>query len=81
MPRTASPKVVATTQERLTGFDSHGQRYVRLALPRDPFLSYESPLNLWDVEVRSDGSFTATPVRELVKVEPRVAKGARTATK
>ena len=66
------------TQERLTGFDSHGQRYIRLALPRDGFAQYETDLNRWNVQRFKDGTILATPVRELIEVAPKVAKGAKT---
>lgn len=80
MARTrTAPKndVVSESDEKLTGFDSHGARYLRLALPRDAFAKYESDMNRWHVVVKADGSFTATPVRELVEVTPKVAKGAK----
>jgi hypothetical protein len=73
----AAAKVVSVTQEKLTAFDSHGARYFRLALPREPFAPYESPLNAWEVTVMDDGSFAATPVRELVEITPKVPKGAK----
>ena len=79
MPRARKITIVSESQERLTGFDSHGSRYIRLALPREPFAKYETDLNRWNVEVKSDGSFTAIPVRELIEVEPKVAKGAKSA--
>ena len=79
MPSKSTPKVVSESQERLTGFDSHGSRYIRIALPRDTFAKYETDLNRWNVTVLSDGSFTAVPVRELIEVEPKVAKGAKSA--
>lgn len=77
MPRKSTPKVVSESQERLTGFDSHGSRYIRLALPREPFNAWETDLNRWNVTVLSDGSFTAVPVRDLIEVTPKVAKGAK----
>lgn len=86
MPRTRNTKsapaanaVVSETNEKLTAFDSHGARYFRLALPRSVFERYESELNAWNVVVKADGSFTATPVRELVEVTPKIAKGAKAA--
>lgn len=69
--------VVSESDERITGFDSHGSRYLRMALPRDAFAKYESDLNRWKITVKADGSFTAVPLRELVEVTPKVAKGAK----
>jgi hypothetical protein len=74
---TPKSDVVSESTERITGFDSHGARYLRLALPRDAFAKYESDMNRWNVVVKADGSFTATPVRDLVEVTPKTAKGAK----
>ena len=53
---------------RITAFNSHGQRYYRITLPREWAAQYESDANRWECEIAADGTVTFKPARELVKV-------------
>lgn len=56
------------TLSRITAFDSKGQRYFRLTIPREFGARYESDMNRWEVTIKEDGSVVFKPVRELVAV-------------
>ena len=53
--------------ERMTGFNSHGQRYWRLTVPKSFGALYEDRRNRWHCEIAADGSVTFRPVGKLVK--------------
>ena len=66
---------VENSEATMTGFDSHGQRYFRVTVPREFGEYFDSRHNVWNVEVTPDGGLIYTPLRELIRnAEPRKAK-------
>ena len=73
--RTAKPKPAPAAAkdapekdtERMTAFNSHGQRYYRLTIPKAFGALYENSLNRWHCETAGDGTVTFKPVGRLVK--------------
>jgi len=66
---------VENTEATMTGFDSHGQRYFRVTVPREFGELFDSRHNVWTVEIGENGELIYTPLRELIRnSEPRKAK-------
>lgn len=71
---------VENAEATMTGFDSHGQRYFRVTVPREFGELFDSRHNVWNVEVGANGELIYTPLRELIRnAEPRKAKEKATA--
>lgn len=70
-------EIVSVSEEGFTGYDSHGSRYLRVTMPRDWAAQYESAMNRFSCSITKGGVITLTPLRDLIAVTPKVAKGAK----